>query len=75
MLVLMLDVVCPPGDQEYPVIVLLPEGVALADTVALLCEQLMLLEELATTDGVPVFDVTVTLPVAVQPLICVTVTE
>ena len=70
----MLEVVWPPGDQEYPEIVLLPEAVALTDTVALLCEQLILLEEEALSDGVPKSAVTAAVAVAVHPLLWVTVT-
>ena len=53
---------------------LLPEAVALALNVLEAIEQLRSFEDDALNEGVPVFDVTVTLPVAVQPLLCVTVT-
>ena len=50
-------------------IVLLPEAVALALNVLEAIEQLRSFEDDALNEGAPVLDVTVTLPVAVQPLL------
>ena len=52
----------------------MPEAVALADTVVVVCEQESTLELLAVTVGAVLLLVTVTLAVEVQPLLWVTVT-
>ena len=53
---------------------LLPEAVALAETVDEVCVQVRTSEEAVLTEGVPLSAETVAAPVAVQPLLWVTVT-
>ena len=72
---MMLDTVCPPGLHRYVVTVLLPEGTTLADTVALLCEQVRLLDELTLTEAGTWFNVTSTVSVAVQGAIIMLLTD
>lgn len=71
----MVEAVEPPGDQEYPLIVLPEEATALAESVVLELEQVMFPLGLQLINGVETLDCNVVDAEAVQPLPdCVTVT-
>ena len=71
---MILEVVSPPGLQEYEEIVLPPEAEALAVTVVVACEQVSDPVAEGLTVGVEKSDVTVTDADAVQPSDWVTTT-